>query len=351
MFGTYKSEDVTILLKDITGLVTPLDTVTRERFIQSGRHYSAMLPKEYPPSPDYLAAYQRALDSYGQLTAAAVATVAEKIYAAKGKKAVLVSLARAGTPVGILIKRYLQTKHGFSPPHYTISIIRGKGIDGNAMDYLLQRHPAKTLQFVDGWTGKGAIQRELIKAMEDYPGVSPGLAVLSDPACVAEKSGTTRDFLIPSSCLNATVSGLLSRTYLREGIIGAKDFHGAAFYKELQAEDLTNSYIDRIESYWQTADLPLLPTEETADGTGLDEAQKVAAHFQIKDINLVKPSIGEATRVLLRRVPWKILVHSLEDTAHLAHLFQLAAEKGVTVEEYPLRHYKACGLIRSLADT
>ena len=30
MFSTYRPEDVTILLKDITGLVEPLDTAERE---------------------------------------------------------------------------------------------------------------------------------------------------------------------------------------------------------------------------------------------------------------------------------------------------------------------------------
>lgn len=36
MFSTYHPEDVTILLKDITGLVKPLGTAEREAFIQSG---------------------------------------------------------------------------------------------------------------------------------------------------------------------------------------------------------------------------------------------------------------------------------------------------------------------------
>ena len=60
--------------------------------------------------------------------------------------------------------------------------------------------------------------------------------------------------------------------------------------------------------------------------------------------------IGEATRVLLRRMPWKILVHSLDDEAHLGHLYQLAREKQVPLEVYPLVHYRACGLIREMAD-
>ena len=40
MFSTYKPEDVTILLKDISGLVQPLPTAEREALIQQGVHYS-----------------------------------------------------------------------------------------------------------------------------------------------------------------------------------------------------------------------------------------------------------------------------------------------------------------------
>ncbi|MBQ7723105.1 MAG: hypothetical protein IJT57_02165, partial [Selenomonadaceae bacterium] len=54
MFGTYKPQDVTILLKDISGLVEPLPTREREKLIQAGRHYCEMLPIEYEPSEKYL---------------------------------------------------------------------------------------------------------------------------------------------------------------------------------------------------------------------------------------------------------------------------------------------------------
>ena len=82
-----------------------------------------------------------------------------------------------------------------------------------------------------------------------------------------------------------------------------------------------------------------------------EEVHRIGADFGIRDINLIKPSIGEATRVLLRRVPWKVLVHSLRDEAHLGHIYQLAREKGAELVEYPLENYRACGLIRDLADT
>ena len=320
MFSTYQSQDVTILLKDITGLVTPLGTREREARIQSGVHYSEMLPLEYEPSPAYLAAYHDALERYAGITAEAVARAAEQIWESRGRQCALVSLARAGTPIGILIRRYLQGRYGADLPHYTISIIRGRGIDRNAMAYLLNRHAPGDIQFVDGWTGKGAIQRQLDAAMTDYPGVSPGLTVLSDPANVAAIGGTH------------------------------DDFHGAAFYRELKDQDLTYQFIDTIQAHFPAC-ADAVPPPRRSGRAGLEEVHRIGADFGIRDINLIKPSIGEATRVLLRRVPWKVLVHSLRDEAHLGHIYQLAREKGAELVEYPLENYRACGLIRDLADT
>lgn len=349
MFSTYRAEDVEILLKDITGMVEPLDTRAREIRIQSGTHYCEMLPVEYEPSDKYMRIYGQALDMYSQITADAVASVAEQIWREKGPSAALVSLARAGTSIGVLIRRYLRRKYGQDVKHYTISIIRGRGIDRNAMRHILMRHQPRDIQFVDGWVGKGAIQTELNTAMREYPGVSAGLAVLSDPAGLAEKTGTRDDFLIASSCLNSIVSGLLSRTFLRADIIGETDFHGAAFYQELMARDRTYEFIDKIESCFrfdQAAEAA--PAASAADG--LQEVAAIAREFGIRDVNLVKPGIGETTRVLLRRMPWKVLVHSLNDPEHLAHIYQLAREKGAELVEYPLQCYKACGLIQTMAD-
>ena len=351
LFGSYNPEDVTLLLKDITGLITPLDVSARERRIQSGVHYSTMLPLERPPSPEYLAAYHEALRRFAGQTAAAVLAVAEQIRRDKGEAPVLVSLARAGIPVGILIKRRLE-RLGCGPvAHYALSIIRGMGIDKNAMTHILARHAPKSIQFVDGWTGKGAIQRQLVAAMQDYPDVSPGLAVLSDPAHVAEKYGTREDILIASSCLNATVSGLLSRTVLREDLIGPDDFHGAVCYRELADQDLSRHFLESVEQAVPTSALLPGTDEHGEDHDGLTEVRAICRDFGIQDINLVKPGIGEATRVLLRRAPRLILAHSLHDEARLGHLYQLAREKGVAVVAYPLRNYRACGLIQKLADT
>ena len=348
MFSSYKKDDVNILLKDITGQLKPLGTDERERLIQGGLHYSETLPLEYEPSAQYVKVYEEALKRYAPITAQAVGTAAEKILKFHGNNVVLVSLARAGTPIGILLKRYLDKKYNLCVPHYTISIIRDRGIDKNALDYILERHSAKDVRFVDGWTGKGVIAREVKKAVNGYKGLNAGLAVLSDPAFAAEICGTHEDFLIASSLLNCTVSGLLSRTVLRSDLIGEKDFHGAAFYSHLKDKDRTYGFIDTVEKYFDFG----APCEEEKCEcvSGLEEVRRICKDFGIDDVNLVKPSIGEATRVLLRRVPGKMLVHSLDDFPHLGHIYTLAKEKGVTVEEYPLKNYKACGIIQKISD-
>lgn len=83
----------------------------------------------------------------------------------------------------------------------------------------------------------------------------------------------------------------------------------------------------------------------------MDEVIEIAKHFDIGDINLIKPGVGEATRVLLRRVPWKILIDErYQEDAQLGHLLRLAEEKEVPVEIYPLLHYKCCGIIKKVAD-
>ncbi len=348
MRSSYNEDDVVLLLKDITGLVEPQPTEEREKLIQAGKHYSEMLPIEYVPSEKYMEVYREALVNYAKPVALAVGKLADKIVAQKGKEIVLVSLARAGIPIGILVKRYILKKYKCNVPHYSISIIRGRGIDDNAMKFLLSKYEPEQLLFVDGWIGKGAILNELRKDIAAYEGVSADIAVVADPANVTDLCGTHDDILIPSSCLNSTVSGLVSRTFLRDDIIGKDDFHGAVYYGELKESDLSYEFIAAIENEFE---MESTMEEDFVEGEGIDEVREIARTFGIDDINLIKPGIGEATRVLLRRVPWKVLIdENHKNDPQLGHLIRLAEEKEVPVEYYPLKHYKCCGMIKKLAD-
>ncbi|HJV17289.1 MAG TPA: cysteine protease StiP family protein [Bacillales bacterium] len=356
--GSYKKEDVCFLLKDLSAIKLEDSLENREKSVQSGRHYSETLPIEYLPPNEYIDLFWQTLDDYKQKVALSIGVVAEQIYHLRGKKTVLVSLARAGTPVGILLKRYMERQFQITVPHYSISIIRDKGIDENALRYILTKHPGYQIQFVDGWTGKGAISIELTKACQKFQGkygvrLDDTLAVIADPGHCTTLFGTREDFLIPSACLNSTVSGLVSRTVLNDQYIGKNDFHGAKFYQELSDLDVSNEYIDRItlefpSIYQRAAEVALTKRKEKVkkDFLGMSDVKRIQQEFQIKSSHLIKPGVGETTRVLLRRVPWKILLRD-PSSPFVKHILMLAKERDVEIVPYPNLHYLCCGLIKS----
>lgn len=346
MKTSLKKTDCILLLKDVTGKIAPMSAEERQRLLRGGTHYCELLPEEFVPSAEYIRLYEAGLKTWGKQTALAVRSVSEQILNSKGRDVVIVSLARAGTPVGVLIKRYLKRRYGISAAHCSVSIIRGRGIDRAALEYILARHSAKDIQFVDGWTGKGAITRQLAEALADFPEIDPRPAVLADPASVCDICGTREDVFIPCSCLNSVVSGLFSRTVLRDDIIRPGDFHGAVYFGELGAHDRTYEFIEAIERELEALPPYFQSGCSAPTGEGLEETRRIAEEFGVADLNLVKPSIGEATRVLLRRTPEVILLKKLDDPLTL-HLAELAREKGVPVREYPLCCYRAAGIIRN----
>jgi hypothetical protein len=254
------------------------------------------------------------------------------------------------------MRRWAHHAHGVRLPHYAVSIVRGRGIDANALRWLTERHDAADCVFVDGWTGKGAISRELAVAVEEFNAAhgtafDPRLAVLADPGGCTPDHGTRDDFLIPSACLNSTVSGLVSRTVLRDGLIGPADFHGAKFYRELAPADVSNDFLDAVSGHFPAAERTvaadlsaLLATDRTPTWEGWAAVERISADYGIGDVNLVKPGVGETTRVLLRRVPWRVLARRGAG-ADLDHVRLLAAQRGTPVEEVDGLPYSCVGLI------
>ncbi|RSS60998.1 phosphoribosyltransferase [Streptomyces sp. WAC07061] len=351
-FSSYAPEDVGWLLQDLSDVRLEAPTEEREEAIQAGgAHYAESLPVEYQPSPQYQELYRGALEASAARIARAVGTVTETVLAERSPSPVLVSLARAGTPVGVLMRRWARARHGLDLPHYAVSIVRGRGIDANALRWLAAHHDPADVVFVDGWTGKGAITRELREALEEFPGFDPEIVVLADPGSCVTTYGTREDFLIPSACLNSTVSGLVSRTVLRSDLVGPHDFHGAKFYRELAGADVSAAFVDTVaDRFDEVADAvaaevkELLAADRTPTWVGWAAVERISEEYGIHDVNLVKPGVGETTRVLLRRVPWKILAQRGAGS-DLDHVRLLAAQRGVPVEEADDLPYTCVGLI------
>ncbi|MEU6458363.1 phosphoribosyltransferase [Streptomyces sp. NPDC047065] len=357
-FSSYASDEVGWLLQDFSDVTLEAPTEEREEAIQSGgAHYAESLPVEYQPSEQYQELFHAALDASATRLARAVGAVTEIVLAERSPRPVLVSLARAGTPVGILMRRWAQYRHGLDLPHYAVSIVRGRGIDANALRWLAAHHDPADVVFVDGWTGKGAITRELAAALRDFEvsdgvtGFNPEIAVLADPGSCVRTYGTRDDFLIPSACLNSTVSGLISRTVLRADLVGPHDFHGAKFYRELAGSDLSPAFLDAVSAHYPDVTdavhaqaKELLAADRTPTWEGWAAVERISEEYGIDDVNLVKPGVGETTRVMLRRVPWKVLARAGAG-ADLDHVRLLAEQRGVPVEEVDDLPYTCVGLI------
>ena len=357
-FSSYPPEEVGWLLQDLSDVTLEAPTEEREEAIQSGgAHYAESLPVEYQPSEQYQELFHAALETTASRLAQAVGAVTEIVLAERSPRPVLVSLARAGTPVGVLMRRWAHYRHGLELPHYAVSIVRGRGIDANALRYLAAHHDPHDVVFVDGWTGKGAITRELADAIKEFEasdgitGFDPEIAVLADPGSCVRTYGTREDFLIPSACLNSTVSGLISRTVLRSDLVGPHDFHGAKFYRELAGADVSVDFVDAVAARFpEVAEAVDAQAKELLSGDraptweGWAAVERISEEYGIHDVNLVKPGVGETTRVLLRRVPWKILARQGAG-ADLDHVRLLAEQRGVPVEEVGELPYTCVGLI------
>lgn len=367
--GSYLPSEVTLLLDIVSAdSVNDISPTQKEALIQSGqRHYSDMLTLEKPPSATHEALYNQALAAGKQRMANDVTSLAFSLHqlfhacVSASQPLILVSLVRAGLPIGVLLQKALSdasASYALASQHYGVSIIRDRGLDPVALQYILQQHPHSPIVFVDGWTGKGAIYGELQRSLAQITdkqqqaqlfhqgdGVIP-LVTLADPAGVAWLSASDDDWLMPASLLNSTVSGLISRTLYREPSDG---LHQAVYYDKLQPWDRSGEFIQTIDALRQQTPLPtlltgkLLPTFATQ--SVIDD---LAARFAISNRNRIKPTIAEATRAILRRDPECVLVNEMADGQDTALLRHLCEEKNIQlIEDASIAPYQAVTIIKN----
>ena len=366
--GSYLPSEVTLLLDIVSAdSVNDISPTQKEALIQSGqRHYSDMLTLEKPPSATHEALYNQALMAGKQRMANDVTSLAFSLHqlfhacVSASQPLILVSLVRAGLPIGVLLQKALSdasASYALASQHYGVSIIRDRGLDPVALQYILQQHPHSPIVFVDGWTGKGAIYGELQRSLAQITdkrqqaqlfhqgdGVIP-LVTLADPAGVAWLSASNDDWLMPASLLNSTVSGLISRTLYREPSDG---LHQAVYYDKLQPWDRSGEFIQTIDALRQQTPLPtpltgkLLPTFATQ--SVIDD---LAARFAISNRNRIKPTIAEATRAILRRDPECVLVNEMADGQDTALLRHLCEEKNIQlIADTSIAPYQAVTIIK-----
>lgn len=373
--GSYHSDDVVFLLQKLQ--LKPLDNEAKEALIQSGeKHYSQMIGEEKAPSKQHIALYEQALAQGGERFAIETQKLANRLLALINEPIILVSLVRAGVPLGVCLKRAIN-EQGRECHHYGISIIRDRGIDKAALEAIVQTHGAAGVVFVDGWTGKGAISRELnhnilpdtrfsLSSVDMAP-----LVTLADVGGCAWLAASGDDWLIPSGILGSVISGLISRSILQDDIatdeavrdcFNPANWHGCIEYSHLAGHDVTREFVEQIDQIRKQRVQHSACAPEQANWPAeqrIRQHQQVTAVIesikasqQISNDNRIKTGIAEATRAVLRRVPDCILLREADnpDTVLLRHLAQQTGTPIVVTGE-SIAPYHAITIIKKLGNT
>lgn len=355
--GSYSPEDVQFLLTPLSVPDTPV--AIKETLIQSGqKHYSQLLSHESLPAPAYLDLFYQAMAANKHSVAEHILVLAEQIVATRPHGITLVSLLRAGTPIGVLLKRVLKQYFANDVAHYAISIIRDIGLDTQALRHIAKWHTPETWVFIDGWTGKGVIAKQLADSLQAFAS-SDGLSIPAELYVLADLSGaatvavTSDDYLLPSCILNATVSGLVSRSIYDHNLLTPTDFHGCVYYEQFKAQDLSNYFIDEImicvDKLWQSPSRRFLPHRDRLALQNVSQKllRLLSERYQMSHTHYIKPGIAEATRVLLRREARLLLLQDLAATETL-HLRWLAESKAIPITVCHELPYRAVALIKEL---
>jgi hypothetical protein len=339
--GSYAPAEVGFLMRRIHLETTALDE--RERMIQSGqRHYSEMIGPEDAPTRERMKLFRECLASNGDRMAGDLSLLAAAMAAsAVNGELTVVSIARAGTPVGVLLwHRLREIAPDLRLKHYSISVIRDRGVDYAALRWIMRRHAPASLRFVDGWTGKGTIADELRVSIAGWPeappDLDPGLWVPLDVCGAAKYAASCDDYLIPSTLLGGTLSGLVSRSVLPSGEEGGDAFHGCVPLDSLRRYDLSRWFIGDIRSRLAEIASPDASPPNASGGAARRGETAVCldsmlARHGLSDRNRIKLGIGETVRVLLRRKPHTVWMNDRTNPTDADLIRRLAKLRNVPV--------------------
>ncbi|CAK8718334.1 MAG: Phosphoribosyl transferase (PRTase) [Candidatus Electronema aureum] len=203
-----------------------------------------------------------------------------------------------------------------------LSLFVGIGIDRVALSRLQADFPERKIIFVDGWTGRGGVARELARL-----GAGP-LAVLNDPWGWADFSGCQEDIFCPSACFTGLATLGFSRTFF----IDEQSFFAAYTFPERYVRK------DLVATWYQSG-----PSRPAAFPLGGGEK-----FYQKTELRLHS---NEVCRALINALPSTLFF--VDDAQyvreHFSLLLTLADQRKVPVQynQQFLRNYRtraACSL-------
>lgn len=156
-----------------------------------------------------------------------------------------IAILRAGIPIAKWLTQLLPGAVAVGT-----SLFVGYGFDELAYQTIRADYPDRQVIFVDGWSGKGGVSREIAQANRGP------LAVLVDPWCVANYRGTTSDLLLPSACFTGPATLGFSRTFVRDN----QSMFGAYRFSRMY---LLPSLVEAWIASCEPQPIPLIPPVNT----------------------------------------------------------------------------------------
>ena len=216
------------------------------------------------------------------------------------EKLLFVAILRAGVPIADWLCQMLPGSKVAS-----LSLFVGLGIDHVALAQLKKDNPGRDIVFVDGWTGRGGVAREIAKLN------SGPFAVLIDPWGWADFFGSQEDIFCYSACFTGLATLGFSRTFF---IDNQNCFSAYRF---------SHSHLrtDVIQAWQQSC------PKHSANHTPVDRVQF------FKDTNLRIHS-NEVCRALINAKPDTLLFANSQKyvNEHFASLLALAERRKVSIK-------------------
>ena len=249
---------------------------------------------------------------------------------------VFVSILRAGVFVARGLAERLK-RHGYSEaPVTALGLFHEAGFDFSAFTAIIRDYPGCFPVFVDGWTGRGVVARELKKAYVEWkkdigekglPG-TPLLATLVDPGRHGDLYGTERDTPVPCAHFTAPEVFGFSRAFIKNPF----EMWSAYTYPEKYCDrELVHGWLKVFES----GEMSILP-----GGNGrqtLSALLEDTARLTHTRPGQWKVNVNEVVRSFVNRNPRELVlgVSEEESSRLLPDLVYLAGRTGITVRYLP----------------
>jgi len=302
------------------------------------------------PEPDLNDAFWQNVESsckehYGIYNAAQNLAASILQWQPDPEKIIFVSILRAGVPVTEWLCTMLPGSVGAA-----LSLFVGIGIDQVALAAIERDFPDRHIIFVDGWTGRGGVAREIAK-LNRGP-----LAVLIDPWGWADFSGAREDLFCPS----ASFTGLATLGFSRTFFVDSDRLFSAYRFSEEFAKP-------EIVKQWQLSSPeypPYYVTQSYSTQSKTDNTQFRTEHTQFKTESTqsqIKRFYADTSLRVHSNEVCRALINAAPDTLFFADdklsvqeqfplLLELADQRGVEAE-FNVGHLKklktrvACSLI------